>query len=738
VAAPLFDGCIVFWTNGQDGNFSLTAFNLTSDTFSDVWTSQGQTLPDGCYCEQFSTTVIGSRLYLSYGWEAYSFDPYAFTSTVIYTSDLSTFTTLGNIDMQVESMCNYTGGGPYDNCIYFGGYQSMGLGTYSVIDVWYNGADVSIWNGTVLGSDDCCFLTMFNSTCMIGSDCAPNDIIYTNDGVNFVDEYTGSSFTSQYPFDWAWGCYVQSGTAYIAACSSPTSASGLYYGGMATWTGVGTYTPTLWYNINLYTVSNTLVGGSDNLLNGNGWTGAPAIYMYNPVGGQLDEVWHNSADVGAVLSLTYNNGVWYGIYYDAVSQSVTVISVGDNASSTIVVPDDYSTIQSAVNAASPGDTVYVRAGTYDENVQVNEALSLVGESSQDTIIDGGDVQNTIQVLADNVTITGFTVQDDQPTLKGDWDYADIALFGAGCNISGDVLVDSFAGVDLFASANSIAGNEITNNDWGVYVGAFNPANPSGAVANNDVVGNNITSNNDGVAICGSAYDNSITGNNIAANGEGLMLFQFSHDNNIVGNTVEKNGVGVDFKTVDSSAYDNVFYHNNFVSNAQQVISGGLMNVWDNGYPSGGNYWSDYTGTDLLNGPYQNQTGSDGIGDTPYFIDLDNVDNYPLMGVFSLLSNDVSAVSNSTVSDFVELAGSYISLRVSGLHGTTGFCTLTIPYSAMPPPYTLFVDGHTLSFTTVYDDGMVCVIYFTYKHSEHKATITSAVSAGGGGGVSYMD
>jgi hypothetical protein len=334
VAAPLFDGCIVFWRNVANNNFCLTAFNLTTQTFSDVWTSQGKSLPSGSGCSQESTTVMGNRLYAAYGWQ--NPGPPYFTSTVIYTTDLSTFTTLGDVSMSLESFCNYTGGGTYNNALYFGGYQSMGLGTYAAIDRWYSGSDQSVWSGSVYGSDDCCFLTMFNSTCMIGSDCAPNNIIYTNDGINFVDEYTGYSYTSQYPFVWAWTVYVQSGTAYIAAPSSSTpttvggpgnGATGPSYGGMATWSGAGTYTPTSWNPVNLYAVSNSLVGGSDNLLNSSGWTGSPAIYTYNSTGGLVEEVWHNSSAVGAVLSLIYNNGVWYGLYYDAVSQNVTVMSI---------------------------------------------------------------------------------------------------------------------------------------------------------------------------------------------------------------------------------------------------------------------------------------------------------------------------------------------------------------------------------------------------------------------------
>jgi hypothetical protein len=74
-------------------------------------------------------------------------------------------------------------------------------------------------------------------------------------------------------------------------------------------------------------------------------------------------------------------------------------------------------------------------------------------------------------------------------------------------------------------------------------------------------------------------------------------------------------------------------HNNFIDNYQQAYSDS-MNIWDDGYPSGGNYWSDYAGVDLCTGPWQNLTGSDGIGDTPYAIDSSNLDNYPLIAAWA--------------------------------------------------------------------------------------------------------
>ena len=84
-----------------------------------------------------------------------------------------------------------------------------------------------------------------------------------------------------------------------------------------------------------------------------------------------------------------------------------------------------------------------------------------------------------------------------------------------------------------------------------------------------------------------------------------------------------------------NSIDNSIYHNNFINNSQQAYfdTSTNANSWDDGYPSGGNCWSNYTGVDLNSGIYQNETGYDWIGDSPYIIDEDNQDNYPLMSPF---------------------------------------------------------------------------------------------------------
>ena len=60
-----------------------------------------------------------------------------------------------------------------------------------------------------------------------------------------------------------------------------------------------------------------------------------------------------------------------------------------------------------------------------------------------------------------------------------------------------------------------------------------------------------------------------------------------------------------------------------------------------GYPAGGNYWSDYNGTDVFSGRYQNETGSDGIGDAQYTVDGNNADKYPLISIRIRIPGDVN-------------------------------------------------------------------------------------------------
>ena len=125
----------------------------------------------------------------------------------------------------------------------------------------------------------------------------------------------------------------------------------------------------------------------------------------------------------------------------------------------------------------------------------------------------------------------------------------------------------------------------------------------------------------------------ITGNNIVANTQKGIVIERACDNQVYRNNIMENGMfGI---KCTMAAVGNHIYHNTFVDNPQHASSWDVsLNVWDDGYPRGGNYWDDYNGTDLFRGTYQNITGVDGIGDVPYGIRGAERDNYPLMGTFS--------------------------------------------------------------------------------------------------------
>jgi parallel beta-helix repeat protein len=152
--------------------------------------------------------------------------------------------------------------------------------------------------------------------------------------------------------------------------------------------------------------------------------------------------------------------------------------------------------------------------------------------------------------------------------------------------------------------------------------------------------NNITANNNHGIHIDSSFNNSVSGNNITANnGSGIILVSSSSNN---------------------------IYHNNFVNNGAygtQAFSYNSTNVWDDGYPLGGNYWSDYVGVDLYSGPYQNQTGSDGMGDAPYVIDGNNQDNYPPMKPYPWAAHDVG-ITSLAPSEIVVVLGSPLIINVT--------------------------------------------------------------------------
>ncbi len=161
----------------------------------------------------------------------------------------------------------------------------------------------------------------------------------------------------------------------------------------------------------------------------------------------------------------------------------------------------------------------------------------------------------------------------------------------------------------------------------------------------------LTVQNGEIGILFDSSNNSTTFDlDVLGNVEGMRLVNGS--NNTIRNSFFADNL-YGMKLVNSTG--NMIFHNGFVRNTHQVQIGlpGQLNIWDAGYPSGGNYWSDYNGTDA---------DHDGIGDTPYTIDLSNEDKYPSM---RMPGTDVNRDGRVNVLDLILIANNL------GWSGTPG-------------------------------------------------------------------
>lgn len=329
--------------------------------------------------------------------------------------------------------------------------------------------------------------------------------------------------------------------------------------------------------------------------------------------------------------------------------------------------ESFLKIQTAIDDLDTldGHTISVENGIYQENVIVNKGVDLIGENRDNTIIDATQNGEAIYISADGVTISGFTITNNT---GGTWDDAGIILDSVqNCMVSdNNVVSNDWHGIVVatFSSNNQIIGNNISNNKYGItiYRSSFNTIMGNNVslnawgihiqLADDNTISDNTVSSNGyiGIGLVEGSSNNNITVNKVSHSDYGILLEYFLSSNNITNNDVLNNDYGIFINdsassntvvnnTVLSNLYGicvysssgNRIYHNNIINNTNQAEDDQSDNYWDDGYPSGGNFWSDYTGVDRFKGPNQNIPGNDGIGDTNYSIDSDSVDNYPLMG-----------------------------------------------------------------------------------------------------------
>ena len=382
----------------------------------------------------------------------------------------------------------------------------------------------------------------------------------------------------------------------------------------------------------------------------------------------------------------------------------------------ITVPDDYPTIQEAINAAISGDTIYVKAGIYKESIVINKSISLIGESRETTIIDGNGSGWVVNIECSYITFRNFTVRN---AIVG----IEISETSLQDRIEDNVVRDCYEGIRIISSLwiqenHLLRNNIISDNKYGIVLwGCRNVTILQNNIINNTERGIELTGHPRQPAELKGSHNNLICRNNIIGNKVGIYLL----------------------------GENNKFYHNNFLNNSENVqvyYVPYYENDWDNGYPSGGNYWDNYTRVDIYSGPYQNIAGSDGIGDEPYTLDVNNRDNYPLMGIFydfEVKWDDdkfhIEVVSNATISNlqvgimldhlppYIPVGQLFIRFFAEDTINAAKFCRVTIPRVILNGTYTVLIDLEEASVHEIPNSNSThAYLYFTYQHSKQEHEI----------------
>jgi len=500
----------------------------------------------------------------------------------------------------------------------------------------------------------------------------------------------------------------------------------------------------------------------------------------------------------------------------------------------------YETIQKAINASETlnGHTIQVNSGIYNEHLVINKSITLVGQNKLDTIIDGEGNVTIIEVITNNVSISGFTLQNTATA------YGAIRLeTSEGHIITNNIIKNTYYGINSQNSHNnSIVNNQFLNNTYtgayfvystkntvsncsfsnniqaGVYL--FNSSNNQvhnctisdhkfgvnvGDSDGNVIYGNKVSSSESGIRLTGSqnnvvygnkvsssesgillknSYKNTVSNNTVSLNNKNGILLESSNNNLVLNNTAQNNeyaGVHLTFSSnnkllfnnVSTSQYgiqladsdnctinentainnthgialftcvgnsfwgnnfqadqygihfdhsnNNTIFNNNFNNNTQPLSSINSTNYLDNG--AEGNYWSNYNGTD---------TDQDAIGDTPYILDQNHTDNYPLMGKFFHFAihieeetHHISIISNSTVSKFqFDETTHIITFNITG-SGTEGFCRVRTPKNLISASHVIVVDDKKVNATVLLVSNTTHrTVYFTYALPAHQIIIVS--------------
>jgi len=329
-------------------------------------------------------------------------------------------------------------------------------------------------------------------------------------------------------------------------------------------------------------------------------------------------------DLSSVNSVTIENvqlnGVFvYGVYVaDSSYNTVTGCTIASNGYGIGLYSSSYNTITD--NNIIANDVGFDLMETSD-NLFRNNRL----DNTHNIAVYGSELSHYIQDMDDSNTIGDdkkvYYLVDQKNLLITPDEFPDVGFLAlvscsnitvyditlvstTGSTIAQCTVSKNYAGIMLVGSTgNVINENVITGNNRGVQLSLFS--------TNNTVFSNTISDNRGGIFLYNSSQ-NTITNNNITQNDYYAIGFSASSYNTIISNYFVDNGAQIYDASMDDPTVS---------------VS---VNLWYVSYPTGGNYWSDYTGVDVKSGSNQDQAGSDQIGDTPYVINANNQDAYPRM------------------------------------------------------------------------------------------------------------
>jgi parallel beta-helix repeat protein len=367
------------------------------------------------------------------------------------------------------------------------------------------------------------------------------------------------------------------------------------------------------------------------------------------------------------------------------------VTLTDAQTAVIRVPNDFSTIQAAIDASQPGSTILVEKGVYFEHLTINKALTLLGADKENTVIDGSHDGDIVVIEADNVILDGFTLRNASLGVK--------LVDSNGSTVSGNIVtMNARRGIMLDNCGNNTVSGNIVSQITSVRIDLFVAVGIDLESSTNNTISCNVIEDCDvGIDLPGSS-NNSIVGN-------------------VIGNS---NGFEID--THDSHSVISSNFIDNYPIN--RFPSGAGNNAWSE---SGrGNFWNDYTGLDDGSG---GRVAGDGVGDTD--LPWHGVDNFPLINPPSpfkvFWDNKVfpaSLVSNSTVSAFVfDQADKEITFNPIGPANTTGYFNLSTPTNLLSGPWRILLDGEDVtSKAAITENQTYTAIYLSYSHINHNVRI----------------